>query len=140
MRFSVVASIAVLGFAASPALAAERTYVKAGATAQTMDADRDACVQKVLAWINGPTSPFPRVQNPTTDQIIAHAVDMRGPRAAAKAEVQCMADKGYVSLPLTKEEAKALGKTHGMAEREAWYDRFVAADLSARIAAVPPLD
>ena len=118
------------------AFAAQRTYVKdIPVPAKLMNADLDSCVQQVLAYMNGPTSPVPPIHNPTPDQAIAHAFDMRGPRQAAAAEVKCMAEKGYVPLPLTKDENKALSQMRGLAARERWYDAFVAGDLSTRIAA-----
>ena len=116
--------------------AAQRTYVKeAPVQAATMNSDLDACVQQVLAYMNGPNSPVPRLHNPTTDQSIAHAFDMRGSRAAAAAETKCIAEKGYVPLPLSKDETKALSHARGMPARDRWYDAFVASDLSERIKA-----
>ncbi|WP_174280490.1 hypothetical protein [Sphingomonas bacterium] len=129
--------IGLIGLAAPETVSAatQRVYVKdAPVAATTMDTELNDCVKQVLAYVNGPTSPVPRLHNPTPDAAIAHAFDLRGPRLAAATEIKCMADRGYILLTLTADENKALSHARGLPARDQWYDAFVAGDLSARIA------
>lgn len=64
-------------------------------------------------------------------------------QARGKAQAYCMVNMGYVSVPLTEDEAKAFRKVKQPARLE-WEKQFLTQDLEARIAAVrtpavPPL-
>lgn len=135
---AVVAGIASL--AAGVASAEDHLWAKIGATDRGESADLEACDIQSRAT----TFHVPVMQNYVGGLagalIAVGGTAIREQEAKATFLLHCMHRHGYVWLPLTRDEARALSAAGSGDGRRQWIDRFYAGDLAKRLdAAWEPL-
>jgi hypothetical protein len=147
-RFLTVAGVAFCILAGPADAADSHLWAKMGATQARAEADLAAChaqahdvpihIQNAAFLANAAAGP---VGGPIATLIIAEA---KKAEIEATFDHHCMRRHGYVWLPLTAREQKALGEQKTPQARAAWIDALYNSDIVQRLdaawkPAVPPL-